>query len=399
MNEREQFIRAIEAEPGDDGVRLVFADWLEENGDLDRARFIRLQCECYRIDSGARPEAETGERKVLQRQIDDLLNAHREEWTAGLPAWARESEFERGFLHIIRMTGKQFLDSAGAVRAVAPLDALFLDHLQGREEAVLASEHLAGVSRLWVEGARLTDAGMTALTSSPHLGRLRRLGANRNSPLGDAKEANKLTDASCFALARTDNLPSLKGLALGGYKKVTLAGIRAIVQSPQRAGLTSLDLSEWPGGLEFAWLLHEAACRLHSLEELLLNNCRLGDAGVATLARAGALRHLRRLWLTQNTVCDRGAAALASSPHLSGLIDLDLWKNALTDASVRTILASPHLRGLRTLQLGENPRITDAAARAILDDGRGWVKVGLNGTQVSSDLKAQVAALCRRSPG
>jgi uncharacterized protein (TIGR02996 family) len=394
MNERERFIRAIEAEPEDDAVRLVFADWLEENGDIDRARFIRLQCEQARIDSCAESGVDTAHREELKKQIDSLQKAHREEWTAGLPTWVRNYGFKRGFLHIFSMTGKQFLDSAGAIRAIAPLDGVFLHLLQGREEAVFASEHLGGLSRLWVESSRLTDAGMAALASSPHLRRLRRLGANRSGPMDDAKDTNKLTDASAFALAETDSLPVLQGLALGGYKKITLAGIRAIVESPRRAGLTALTLSEWAGGPEFASFFHEAACRLHSLQELLLNRCKMGDTGVETLARAGALRHLERLWLTQNKVSDRGVAALASSSHLSGLTDLDLWKNALTDASVQTILASPHLRGLRTLELGENPRITDAAARAIVDDGRAWAKVGLNGTQVSSEWKTRVAALC-----
>src|SRR5437762_12581447 len=30
--------------PADDGPRLVYADWLEEEGDADRAELIRLQC-------------------------------------------------------------------------------------------------------------------------------------------------------------------------------------------------------------------------------------------------------------------------------------------------------------------------------------------------------------------
>jgi len=40
MNERESFMRAIATSPDDDAVRLVFADWLEENGEPERAEFI-----------------------------------------------------------------------------------------------------------------------------------------------------------------------------------------------------------------------------------------------------------------------------------------------------------------------------------------------------------------------
>jgi uncharacterized protein (TIGR02996 family) len=44
----EPFLAAIIADPADDTPRLVFADWLQENGDEDRAEFIRIQCDLYR---------------------------------------------------------------------------------------------------------------------------------------------------------------------------------------------------------------------------------------------------------------------------------------------------------------------------------------------------------------
>ncbi len=39
------FLAAIIAEPHEDVHRLVYADWLEEQGEADRAEFIRVQCE------------------------------------------------------------------------------------------------------------------------------------------------------------------------------------------------------------------------------------------------------------------------------------------------------------------------------------------------------------------
>lgn len=45
MTTREGLMAAILAAPDDDLPRLVFADWLEENGEVDRAEFIRVQCE------------------------------------------------------------------------------------------------------------------------------------------------------------------------------------------------------------------------------------------------------------------------------------------------------------------------------------------------------------------
>src|SRR5262249_21254931 len=45
MTEREAFLQAIRADPDDDLLRLVFADWLDEQGEHEPADFIRVQCE------------------------------------------------------------------------------------------------------------------------------------------------------------------------------------------------------------------------------------------------------------------------------------------------------------------------------------------------------------------
>src|SRR5262245_42508529 len=45
MTEREALLRAIIAQPADDVVRLVYADWLDDNGEKDRANFIRMMME------------------------------------------------------------------------------------------------------------------------------------------------------------------------------------------------------------------------------------------------------------------------------------------------------------------------------------------------------------------
>lgn len=42
--ERDKFLRTIRENPDDDTARLVYADWLQERGEEDRAEFIRVQC-------------------------------------------------------------------------------------------------------------------------------------------------------------------------------------------------------------------------------------------------------------------------------------------------------------------------------------------------------------------
>lgn len=46
--ERAAFLSAIVREPADDTARLVYADWLDEQGEADRAEFIRVQVELAR---------------------------------------------------------------------------------------------------------------------------------------------------------------------------------------------------------------------------------------------------------------------------------------------------------------------------------------------------------------
>lgn len=44
------FLRAILAVPDDDAPRLIYADWLDENGQPERAEFIRVQCRIAEIE-------------------------------------------------------------------------------------------------------------------------------------------------------------------------------------------------------------------------------------------------------------------------------------------------------------------------------------------------------------
>ncbi len=41
----ESFQKAIFKEPDDDAIRLIYADWLDENGEPLWAELIRVQCE------------------------------------------------------------------------------------------------------------------------------------------------------------------------------------------------------------------------------------------------------------------------------------------------------------------------------------------------------------------
>ncbi|HEY1190616.1 MAG TPA: TIGR02996 domain-containing protein, partial [Gemmata sp.] len=52
MSDRDALMAAIAAHPDEDTPRLVFADWLDENGDPERAEFVRAQIARHQNSDG-----------------------------------------------------------------------------------------------------------------------------------------------------------------------------------------------------------------------------------------------------------------------------------------------------------------------------------------------------------
>src|SRR5438046_1084093 len=106
MPERDAFLRMICENPADDGPRLVFADWLEEQGDTDRSEFIRLQCERARLPP---VKAANPHRRRLSERSDKLCKPHRDRWRAELPSLpgVKWGPFHRGFVHIVEVASAE----------------------------------------------------------------------------------------------------------------------------------------------------------------------------------------------------------------------------------------------------------------------------------------------------
>lgn len=89
MNDGDLLLRAVLEHPDEDTPRLAYADWFEEQGEPERAEFIRVQCEINRL----RPECPCVAyiRGVccrsmscpicpLHRRETDLMREHGREW-------------------------------------------------------------------------------------------------------------------------------------------------------------------------------------------------------------------------------------------------------------------------------------------------------------------------------
>src|SRR5262245_48424828 len=88
------FIRQILTNPDADAPRLAYADWLEQQGEGERAEFIRCQIEAVRLPPSDPRRGEAAAR------ADALFLAHQAEWEKLPPeveGVVRVSCFERGF--------------------------------------------------------------------------------------------------------------------------------------------------------------------------------------------------------------------------------------------------------------------------------------------------------------
>lgn len=115
MTTESDLLRSICLDPANDGPRLVYADWLDENGDTERAEFIRVQIVNHHYGLG--PDRKTGGIFALAfaREVE-LLGPHQEgcygenyiKWfDVGSPKWA--CSINRGFPSEIRCTVTEFL--------------------------------------------------------------------------------------------------------------------------------------------------------------------------------------------------------------------------------------------------------------------------------------------------
>ncbi len=273
MTDDAAFIQAIRAVPFDDAPRLIYADWLEERGQSDRAEFIRIQCQLARLPDGS------PEQPALHLRAEKLLRGHWEEWVGPLreivgprrdqygerwmgdkyrPAGLRR--FHRGFVSILALDAEDFLRHARSLKSLTPLCELSLWG-GGRCARRLAEEPaLSGLSLL----------GFTDYYDAP------------------------LTAHDAASLAASPYLHGLSLLILG-FNSLGDEGVEALVQAPWLVSVTWLDLTD--NGLS--------------------------DRAARALAESSFLFNLQTLWLNRNYLSPDAVFALRNSPNLRRLTRLE----------------------------------------------------------------------------
>ena len=99
------FLQDARDRPEDDTPRLVLADYLEENGDHDRAEFVRLQC---RLAEGQAP-LEESRRDESEMRCEELLARRGGGWLGPLWRWPlAPMSWHRGLLSVRPPRGCDF---------------------------------------------------------------------------------------------------------------------------------------------------------------------------------------------------------------------------------------------------------------------------------------------------
>jgi uncharacterized protein (TIGR02996 family) len=372
QDEQRAFLRSIQETPGDHAPRLVYADWLDDHGDPDRADFIRTQC---RLEATTRDALGW---PVLKARESELLRHHRTEWLGPWFGNRNETVFRRGFLSVLHLTANFTIDLPTLSSAVSP----YLDLVEtlGFRESKLAEGLVArlavspppclrrleclicvrgnnilaalakwpagtALAELVLRGCEVGPAGLQFLGKAPWLNQIRALDL----------AGNHISETDLSWLLAAPALQGLEELRYSGARG-RRRGAEALVPlwPPGLPALRCLRLRDAEVGREGMIALATSPALLR-LETLDLYQCLVQDGGARALAHSANARNLKTLCLRSNHIGYDGVRALAASPHLAGLTCLDLGGNDLGGDRIadiiRAIAESAHLQGLVTLRL------------------------------------------------
>lgn len=124
MSTEDAFVRNILDNPDDDVPRLVFSDWLEENGRCSHAELIRVQCELAQLPkrkTDLKPKQKVHREKLVAREKELLSEPEfYPSWPEGLskPRYAGykgDRKYERGFITAVSVLDTELMSSWWAV--------------------------------------------------------------------------------------------------------------------------------------------------------------------------------------------------------------------------------------------------------------------------------------------
>jgi uncharacterized protein (TIGR02996 family) len=173
MTDEDALLAAIIADPDDDLPRLVYADWLDEHDQPDRAEFIRLQIE----RANAPPGSATAKRCFGCEA--ELLARHWDEWAGPFKPWAGFGDllFRRGFVEQLTCDAGVFVENSAPLFRLSPVREIWFRQADEVLPRLVRIPRPPGVRfRVgheypgWVDGEELVDLlPLRPLVTEPYL--------------------------------------------------------------------------------------------------------------------------------------------------------------------------------------------------------------------------------------
>lgn len=130
MTEDDAFVAAILASPGDDGLRLVYADWLEEHGGAPaRVEFIRVQVELAQLEADKKENCTPRWCELSRREKELLGTNDGHYWLELAPGLLADCVLRRGFVADVETTTQHWLQYGPGIVRAHPVEKLVLSDL------------------------------------------------------------------------------------------------------------------------------------------------------------------------------------------------------------------------------------------------------------------------------
>lgn len=317
------FLTQIRDNPDDDIPRLVYADWLEETGDTDRAEFIRVQCE---LQTRNIPKKR---RELLRQREGELLETHGWDWAEPYGEEISEWQFERGFIERIHMnleTSKNHILKVlqkGPIRHIRDTNQ-FCD-LSGFVDALPHLEHLTGLE-LWNLYA-FEDELVREILQSPHLKNLKMLVLHHDRN-GNLVDENVIAEGMLSQYR--SNIEELSVNVDCSWRGPSNVILNAIADSPYLRKLRRLDMSNAGDAGNDPQLTVDTIDRLAKsrnlkhLEVLDLRNVHATKEVWKWILKMPQLQQLKRLYLGDACEIPEGEEWI---PIVGTLSEMPRWRN------------------------------------------------------------------------
>lgn len=256
------FLQQIKGGLQDEELRLIFADWLEEQGD-PRGELLRIQCE------------------MAQKSTPALIRREKQLWQS----------YERSL-----MEEANWINSWEAHRGLLSVELWLEEGSPERWKSLMESHHWPWLYSLVItsisqwELERLPEADYLSNFTSLYLGR------------------NGIGDKGARIIAQTPYLANLTELVIP-WNGMGRAGADAIARSPHFANLRELYLQQNRIRDKGAQAIAESR-HLVNLEALSLRQNQIGEEGAMALAESRFLHKLTLLDLGGNKIGDEAKKAL-----------------------------------------------------------------------------------------